>query len=92
MVRKIRLEPGEFSKLRDLVAASCVVRGSEETFYDKKNPESVKEKPTDWILDFRRLFLDSEAAVFISELFWKAYSDIGDVQIATVELGSVPLS
>lgn len=92
MIRKIRLESAEFSKLRSLVAESCVVRGDEEAFYDKKNPESVKDKRTDWILDFRRLFLDSESAVFISELFWNAYSDAGDVQIATVELGSVPIS
>lgn len=92
MIRKIRLDTGTFSKLVRLVTDVCVVRGDAEAFYDKENPEVVREKSADWILDFRRAFLGSESAVFLSEVFWSAYEGFEELQIATVELGSVPLS
>jgi hypothetical protein len=86
MIRKIRLGPERFRELVSLVSEKSVIKGNREVFYDKSDSTTPRRKESDWILDFRRTFLDSRGISLLSEIFWDIYGDVPKFQIATVEL------
>ncbi|MDQ1343420.1 MAG: hypothetical protein QG650_139 [Patescibacteria group bacterium] len=86
MIRKIRLSSERFRELVSLVSEKSVIRGAREVFYDKSDSVTPRRKESDWILDFRRTFLDSKGITLLSEIFWDIYGDVPEFQIATVEL------
>lgn len=81
----------EKKALLSALGKTCVVRGDVKTIYPKGGQAAPKVSPDDWLLDFRRAFLDAETAKLAAEAFWNAYEPKFPFQIAVVEMATVPL-
>lgn len=79
------------SELLERLKASCVIRGNVRTIYPKGSGAVPKTASDDWLLDFRRAFLDARTAQLAAREFWDAYASRFPFQIAVVEMATVPL-
>lgn len=79
------------NELLERLKSSCVIRGDARTIYPKGSVSVPKTSPEDWLLDFRRAFLDSRTANLAAREFWDAYAAKLPFQIAVVEMATVPL-
>ena len=71
--------------------SACLVRGNEFPIFPKGTNPVPKRGAEDWLLDFRRAFLDAGTARDVAKEFWDAYESRFPFRIAVVEMGSVPL-
>lgn len=79
------------TELLERLKASVVVRGDVRTIYPKDSGAAPKTSKDDWLLDFRRAFLDASTANLAAREFWDAYGPKFPFQIAVVEMATVPL-
>lgn len=85
------METERRARLLSAAKAVSLVRGNETAIYPKGRTEIPKTSGSDWLLDFRKAFLDAEIARDVSREFWDAYASRWPFQIAVVEMASVPL-
>jgi len=91
MIKQINIEKNIKKELSDYILNKVLTRWDKQTIYPKWNREAPKNKVNNWLLDFRKMFVDSVWLDLISNIFWNNYESEFPFQIASIELWSVPL-
>lgn len=71
--------------LADLINKTAILRKEQQTIL------SASGEKLDWLIDMRRIFLNADALDVIAGLFWDHYGRSGPIQVAGMEVASVPL-
>jgi len=74
----------EIKKLKEIIKKQVFVTNKGQQIFDYANPDA-------WIFDFRRIFLNGEAANLIGKIFFSLFKDRYPFQLGTLEIGGVPL-
>lgn len=78
-------------ELINYIKKNIIVYWNKQTIYPRNKEKLPKNNPENWILDFRKMFVDSVWLSLISNNFWNIYWKEFPFQIASIELWSVPL-
>lgn len=80
----------ERAELVRTLTETCLIRGSGAAIFPKSPSSVPKRSENDWLLDFRRAFLDTRISRRLAAEFWNAYESRFPFQIAVVEMATVP--
>jgi outer membrane protein assembly factor BamB/orotate phosphoribosyltransferase len=72
--------------LRELIREKGILTNTQYPNLTRSNGTPAK-----WVIDLRPVFLSPEGARLCAQLFWERYKDHPPFQLASVELGSIPL-